>query len=147
MGTNRGVRRKVAVGVAGVLVTFSLAGCALVGVASPGLYDHVDSLAKKLDVSSLGHVRYQGHYGLGWESDVPTFIAIVSGPDASQDISAELEGLGFERAGERSDSTWSKGAGDSRYQVVVREVKAGDEVLVGKQRIRVEESGIVVSIQ
>ena len=147
MGTRRGVRRNVALGFVCVLATLSLAGCALLGIASPGLYDHVDDLAKKLDLSSLGTVQYQGNYGLGWESDVPTYIAIVSGPHASGQIARELDGLGFARAGEESDSTWSKGDGDSSYQVVVREVTPGDEVLVGKERIRVKDSGIAISIQ
>jgi hypothetical protein len=143
----RGVRRKAALGSVGVLVTLSLAGCALLGIASPGLYNHVDDLAKKLDLSSVGTVQYQGHYGLGWASDIPTLVAIVSGPDAPDQMASELDGFGFARAGEESDSTWSKGDGDSYYQVVVREVKPGDEVLVGKQRLRVKDSGIAISIQ
>ncbi len=145
----RGVRRKAIFGLLGLLATLSLAGCALFGIASPGLYNHVDSLAKKLDLSAVGTVQYQGHYGLGWESDIPTFIAIVSGPDASAQVSSELSELGLKSEGDesQSDILWSKGDGDSYYQVVVREVKPGDEVLVGKQRVRVKESGIAISIQ
>jgi hypothetical protein len=149
MGTNRGIRRKAAIGLAGVLVTFSLAGCALLGIASPGLYDHVDSLAKKLDLSSVGTVQYQGNYGLGWESDHPTFVAIVSGPDVSAQVSSELADLGLKQEGVESDSRtlWSKTSGDTYvYLVTVREVKPGDEVLVGKQRVRVKEAGIAIYI-
>jgi len=143
----RGVRRNVALGLVCVIAALWLAGCALLGIAGPGLYNHVDDLAKKLDLSSVGTVQYQGHYGLGWESDIPTYIAIVSGPDASDQIAGELSGLGFTRQGETSDSSWSKGDGDSYYQVVVREVKPGDEVYVGKQRVPVTEAGVAISIQ
>ena len=145
----RGVRRKVALGLVGVLATLSLSGCALLGIASPGLYNHVDDLAKKLDLSSVGTVQYQGHYGLGWQADIPTFIAIVSGPDASARVSGELSDLGLKPLGPEADSRtlWSKGDGNTHYLVVVREVKPGDGVLVGKQRIRVKESGIVISIE
>jgi hypothetical protein len=148
MGTMRGVGRRAVLGLVGVLVTLSLAGCALVGIASPGLYDHVDSLAKQLDLSSVGTVQYQGHYGLGWASDHPTFVAIVSGPDAAGQVSDELSDLGLKQEGVESDSRtdWTKGDDVYTYVVTVREVKPGDEVLVGKQRIRVKESGIAIYI-
>ncbi|MEP6842820.1 MAG: hypothetical protein ABJA11_04815 [Pseudolysinimonas sp.] len=132
-----------------MLATLSLAGCALLGIASPGHYDHVDGLANKLDLSSVGTVQYQGHYGLGWQADIPTFIAIVSGPDVSTRVSSELSDQGLKPLGAEADSRtlWSKGDGNDHYLVVVREVKPGDEVLVGKQLIRVNESGIAISIE
>jgi hypothetical protein len=132
-----------------LLAAVSLAGCALFGIATPDLYNHVDALAKKLDLSSVGTVQYEGHYGLGWQADTPTFIAIVSGPDASDRISEELAELGLTKTGSSVESRtlWSKGDGGSYYLVVVREVKPGDEVLVGKQLVRVEESGIAISVQ
>ena len=145
----RGVRRKVALGLVGVLATLSLAGCALLGIASPGLYNHVDDLAKKLDLSSVGTVQYQGHYGLGWASDHPTFVAIVSGPDVAGQVSGELSDLGLKQLGPESESRtlWTKSDGDTYvYVVTVREVKPGDEVLVDRQRIRVKASGIAVYI-
>jgi len=149
MAMTRKARRTALLSLVGVLASGCLAGCALLGIASPGLYDHVDSLAKKLDLGSVGSVQYQGHYGLGWQADIPTYVAIVSGLDASARVSSELADLGLKQDGVESDSRtlWSKSSGDTYvYLVTVREVKPGDEVLVGTQRLRVKEAGIAIYI-
>jgi hypothetical protein len=144
------VRRTIALILLAGLAPVSLVGCGAVGLPSPGAYVHVDALASQLDLNSVGKIQYSANYGTDWMADHPTFLAIISGPDASARISNELRKAGLKPAGPEMDSRtlWNLTVNDTYvYTVTVREVQPGDKVGTdGTKLIPVKESGIAIYI-
>ena len=91
--------RKILAAALALVVVSTLSGCALIGLPAPGLYDRVDSEAKKLHLKDMGELQCVGNSGLGLFDDVPTFKAVLLGPDARNLLQNKLVTTGYTQLG------------------------------------------------
>lgn len=122
-----------------LLVVPTLSGCALIGLPAPGLYDHVDSEAKKLHLKDMGDLECVGNSGLGLFEDVPTFKAVLLGPDARDLLQNKLVTIGYTQLGrDLPDSSifelLDKDKSTATYSAEVLLVHPGDRIMLQGQK-------------
>lgn len=146
--------RTISAAALALLLVSSLSGCALIGLPAPGLYDRVDSEAKKLHLKDMGDLECVGNFGLGLFEDHPTFKAVLLGHDARKLLENNLIKIGFDPplGGGLEDSSVlqlvDKGSQMAVYTAEVIEVHAGDRItLQGQKDCVVTQAGAAVYIQ
>lgn len=137
---------KTTIAIVALLATL---GLILAGCTSPtNKYTKVNSAARSLSLDSVGPTTPCQNHIQGTFSNATVCAEVVSAPDAEAKVKNVLSAKGYQL--EFTDpqvrgTTWAKGSGDSRVEVIVNGLSAGSSYydLYGVEKTVEQESAIV----
>lgn len=125
-----------------------LGGCNPFTTPPIGAYQTVDAAAEALGVTDAGEILEENHYGGAALGDMATYVAVVGGANAHEELSKSLVADGYTLDADlENQSRWSGISAGKAIQIILRDLPEGGSVGLGDRDFSTDEPSAAIYVQ